>query len=232
MSLFIQRPEKDSLEKSRGIGSYDLNLRVILVRSSVESVAQAFTSIKRMSIWESNVYGCEVEIRRESVFVLQLKGHSWTLIYVPYFLVEVIDTTKISIQEIERLMHTTLEQQLDLLETDALKLSELLHTCVIFYSESDTVGIVEYCLYRDGVLAEKLSFEEGSLIELHSKYRQIEARDIKDVYKFTDETIREQDAYVPWIDTKGNFDVGTRAFLQIEGLTSDEIVRMDYIARQ
>jgi hypothetical protein len=129
-------------------------------------------------------------------------------------------------------MHTPLEMPFDLLEADAPRISELLHTCVIFYSASDTFGLTEYHVYKDGVLEEKFFFQEGSSVEFQSKYKQVETRSIKNVYKFIDEAIREQDAYVPLLDTRGNFDVGTRVFLQIGGLASDEIEQMDYIARQ
>ncbi len=231
MSLFIQRPEKTSLQEVRGVGSYDTNLRIMLVQSSVESVAQAFVSMKGMNVWESNVHEREIEIGRDSTFVLRLKGHAWSLIYVPYSSAEAIDPTGLSIQEIEKIMYTPLEIQFDLLEADVPRISGLLHTCVIFYSASDTLGLTEYQIYKDGVLEEKFFFQEGSPVAFQSKYKQIETRSIKNVYKFVDEAIHEQDAYIPSLDTRGNFNVGTRVLLQVGGLASDEIEQIDYIAR-
>lgn len=232
MSLFIQRPEKISLQEVRGVDSYDTNLRIMLVKSSVESVAQAFVSMKEMNVWESNVHEREIEIRRNSTFVLQLKGHDWSLIYGLYSSAEAIDLTGLSIQEIEKIMYTPLETQFNLLEADALRISELLHTCVIFYSASDTLGLTEYQIYKDGELEEKFYFQAGSPIEFQSKYKQIETRSIGSVFKFVDEAIREQDAYIPFLDSRGNFSIGTRVFLQIDGLAADEIEQVDYIARK
>jgi hypothetical protein len=232
MSLFIQRPEKISLQEVRGVDSYDTNLRIVLVKSSVESVAQAFVSIKGMNVWESNVHEREIEIGRDSTFVLRLKGHAYSLMYVPYSSAEAISPTELSPQEIERMMYTPLEPQFNLLEADALRISELLHTHVIFYSASDTLGLTEYHIYKDGELEERFCFQEGSSVEFQSKSKQIETKSIRSGYKFVDEAIREQDAYIPYLDTRGNFNVGTRVLLQIGGLAPDEIEQVDYIARQ
>ena len=232
MSLFIQRPEETSLQEVRGVDSYDTNLRIILVKSSVESAAQAFVSLKGMNVWESNVHEREIEIRRNSTFILQFKGHPWSLISVPYSSAEAIDPTGLSSQEIEKIMFTPLKLKFDLLEADALRISALLNTCVIFYSASDTLGLTEYQIYKDGELEEKFYFQAGSPVEFQSKYRQIETRSIKNVYKFVDEAIREQNAYIPFLDSSGNFNIGTRVFLQVGGLASDEIEQVDYIARQ
>ena len=228
----MQRPEETSLQEVRGVGSYDTNLRIILVQSSVESVAQTFVSMKGMNVWESNVHEREIEIGRDSTFVLRLKGHAWSLIYVPYSSAEAISPTGLSPQEIERIMYTPLEPQFNLLEADALRISELLHTCVIFYSASDTLGLTEYHIYKDGELEEKFYFQAGSPIEFQSKYKQIETRSIGSVFKFVDEAIREQDAYIPFLDTRGNFHIGTRVLLQVDGLAPKEVEQVDYIARQ
>ena len=147
MSLFIRKPDKISLQGARGVCSYDTNLRIMLVQASVKSVAQVFMSLKNMNIWESNVYGREIEIRRDSTFVFRLKGHPWSLLYVPYFSLQEIDPTKLSIQEVEEILYSPLELKINLLEADALRISELLRTCVIFYSASDTFGLTEYYIY-------------------------------------------------------------------------------------
>lgn len=197
MSIFIQRSENISLQEVRGAGSYDINLRIILVQALVESVSQAFVSIKDMNVWERNVYEREIEIRRNSAFIFQLKGYSWSLIYIPYFSAEKIDPTELNPQEIEKIIYSPLELQLTLLESDALRISEFLKTDVIFYSASDILGLAEYQIYRNSVLEEKFFFQEGSSIEFQSKYKQIEAGSIENVYKIVDKSIREQDAYVP-----------------------------------
>jgi len=232
MLIFIRRPENVSLQKVRGVGVYDTNLRSILVQASVESVAQALISIKDVNVWKSNVYGREIELARNSALIFQLKGHPWSVVYVPYFPAKEIDPTKLSIQEIEKIMHSPLELPFDLLELDALKISELLKTSVIFYSVSDTLGLTEYQIYKNGLLEEKFSSQEGSLIEFQSKYRQVEAKSIKNVYKFVDESIREQDAFVPWLDVRESLDIGKRVLLQIDGLVSDDVERMDYVIQK
>lgn len=84
-----------------------------------------------------------------------------------------------------------------LTEEDARSLSKSLATAAIYYAGSDTCGTLEYHLYQNGVLQEKLSFGKEVSIEFQSQLRSLEARDIQNAYAFTINFIREQEAYVP-----------------------------------
>ncbi|MEH2295861.1 hypothetical protein [Nostoc sp.] len=210
MSIYFVREEGIPLEQRRGLETIDRNLVFVLVRASVEQVSQAFSSLRQMNVWVRNAYECEIEIQNESTFVFQLRGHSWSLIYKPHM-------SSIRIY---------------LTEEDARNISESLSTSVIYYAGSDTCGTIEYHLYSNGILQEKLSFEEEFKCEFQSQLRQLEARSIEDAYTFTMTFIREQDAYIPCVVEVEELLVGQHTTLRIEDLMLNEVERMDYIAQQ
>ncbi|MBD2677158.1 MULTISPECIES: hypothetical protein [Nostoc] len=211
MSIYFVREEGIPLEQRRGIETIDRNLVFVLVRASVERVAQAFSTLKQMNVWVRNAYECEIEIQNESTFVFQLRGHPWSLIYKLY---------RSSIR-------------IYLTEEDARKLSGFMNTSVIYYAGSDTSGTIEYHLYTNGILQEKLYFEENFKCEFQSQLRQVEVRNIKkDPYTFTMNFIREQEAYIPCVVEVKKLLVGQHTTLRIEDLMLNEVERMDYLAQQ
>ena len=211
MSIYFVREEGIPLEQRRGLETIDRNLLFVLVRASVEQVAQVFSTFRQMNVWVRNAYESEVEIQNESAFVFQLRGHPRSLIYKLY---------RSSIR-------------IYLTEEDARRISELLSTSVIYYAGSDTCGTIEYHLYNNGFLQERLSFEEEVKCEFQSQLRQIEAREVeKDAYTFTMNFMRDQDAYIPCIVEVEDLTVGQRTILRIEDLMPNEVERMDYLAQQ
>ncbi|BAZ49067.1 hypothetical protein NIES4103_16780 [Nostoc sp. NIES-4103] len=211
MSICFVREEGILLEQRRGLETIDCNLLFVLVRASVEQVAQAFSTLRQMDVWVRNAYDSEVEIHNESAFVFQLRGHPWSLIY------------KLSSSSI----------RIYLTEEDARRISELLSTSVIYYAGSDTCGTIEYHLYSNGILQERLSFEEEFKCEFQSQLRQVEVREVeKDAYTFTMDFMRGQDAYIPCIVEVEDLKIGQRTTLRFEGLLPNEVERMDYIAQQ
>ncbi|MCC5669748.1 hypothetical protein LC653_39570 [Nostoc sp. CHAB 5784] len=56
MLIYFVRDEGISLEQHRGVETIDANILFLLVRSSVEPVAQAFSALKQMNVWVHNVY--------------------------------------------------------------------------------------------------------------------------------------------------------------------------------
>ncbi|MBH8562255.1 hypothetical protein I8748_08710 [Nostoc sp. CENA67] len=211
MSIYFVTEEGIPLEQRRGLETIDRNLLFVLVRASVEQVAQAFSTLKQMDVWIRNAYDCEVEIHNESALVFQLRGHPWSFIYKLY---------KSSIQ-----IYVT--------EEDARRISELLNTSVIYYAGSDTCGTIEYHLYNNGFLQERLSFEEEVKCEFQSQLRQVEVGEVKkDAYTFTMNFMRDQDAYIPCIVEVEDLKVGQRTTLRFEGLLPNEVERMDYLAQQ
>ncbi|MBG1266501.1 hypothetical protein [Nostoc sp. WHI] len=210
MSIYFVREEGIPLEQRRGLETIDRNLVFVLVRASVEQVSQAFSTLRQMNVWVRNAYECEIQIQNESTFVFQLRGHPWSLIY------------KYRMSSI----------RIYLTEEDARNLSESLSTSVIYYAGSDTCGTIEYHLYSNGILQEKLSFEEEFKCEFQSQLRQLEARNIEDAYTFTMNFIREQDAYIPCVVEVEELLAGQHTTLRIEDLMLNEVERMDYLAQQ
>jgi hypothetical protein len=210
MPIYFVREEGIPLEQRRGLETIDRNLVFVLVRASVEQVSQAFSTLRQMNVWVRNAYECEIEIQNESTFVFQLRGHPWSLIYKPH-------TSSIRIY---------------LTEEDARNISESLSTSVIYYAGSDTCGTIEYHLYSNGILQEKLSFEEEFKCEFQSQLRQLEARSIEEAYTFTMNFIREQDAYIPCVVEVEELLAGQHTTLRIEDLMLNEVERMDYLAQQ
>ncbi len=188
----------------------DRNILFVLVRASVEPVAQAFSVFRQMDVWVRDAYEHEIDIQNESTFVFQLRGHPWSIVYKPYMLSE----------------------RLYLTEEDARSISEILGTSAIYYAGSDTCGTLEYHLYRNGVCVEKLAFEEEVSLGFQSQLRQFEEKDIRDAYTFTMNFIREQDAYIPNIVQVEDLRAGQRTTLRFEDLMPHEVERMDYLAQQ
>jgi hypothetical protein len=210
MSIYFVRAEGIPLEQRRGLETIDRNILVILVQAPVEPVAKAFSTLRQMNVWVRNAYDREIEIQNESTFVFQFRGHPWSIIYKPCLG----------------------PVRLYLTEEDARSISESLGTSAIFYAASDTCGTLEYHLYSNGVLQEKLSFEEEVSIEFQSQLHQVEARDIQSTYTFTMNFLREQDAYIPNLVEMEDLIAGQRITLGIENLMHNEIERMDYLAQR
>ncbi|MEH1883878.1 hypothetical protein [Nostoc sp.] len=210
MSIYFVREEGIPLEQRRGLETIDRNLVFVLVRASVEQVSQAFSTLRQMNVWVSNAYECEIEIQNESTFVFQLRGHPWSLIY--------------------KLHRSSI--RIYLTEEDARNLSESLSNSVIYYAGSDTCGTIEYHLYSNGILQEKLSFEEEFKCDFQSQLRQLEAINIENAYTFTMNFIRDLDAYIPCIVEVEELLAGQQTTLRIEDLMLNEVERMDYLAQQ
>lgn len=210
MSIYFARAEGIPLEQRRGLETIDRNILVILVQASVEPVAQAFSTLRQMNVWVRDAYDREITIQKESTFVLRLRGHPWSIVYKPCLGAV----------------------RLYLTEEDARSISESLRTSAIYYAGSDTCGTLEYHLYQNGALQEKLSFEEEVSIEFQSQLRSLEARNIQNAYTFTMNFIREQDAYVPCLVEAEDLITGQRTTLRIEDLMPNELERMDYLAQQ
>jgi hypothetical protein len=210
MAIYFARAEGVPLEQRRGLETIDRNILVILVQAPVEPVAQAFSTLKQMNVWVRDAYNREITIQKESTFVFQLRGHPWSIVYKPY----------------------VRSMRIDLTEEDARSISKSLGTAAIYYAGSDTCGTLEYHLYQNGVLQEKLSFEEEVSIEFQSQLRSLEARDIRDAYKFTMKFIRDQDAYVPCLAEAEDLIAGKHIALRIEDLKPNELERIDYLAQQ
>lgn len=262
MPLFIHHWIKCPLEQARGLGSYLAAVyTIVLVNASVEETAQALSSVREMNVWERNVYGREVNILYESTFVIRLRGHSWSIIYMPFVIASRIDENRrvgdlSKYRSLVRPPYITEPQQLEelvkpkrkftlLLEQDALKLSELLNTRAIYYWENDTGQSIEYHLYSNGALQEKFFYEVGFPIQFQSELRQSNFHRIRDIRKirdrevrdgtafsFVDEFLKQQDAYIPELNAATEYVVNESLVVEAEDLAPNDIERVDYLAFQ
>ncbi len=211
MVITFGRPCKANLKQCRGLETPDINLLIILVKESVESSAGAYSSLKPINIWEKNTYNQEIAIHQESTFVFKLQGHLWSIIYKPL-----------------------LPLKSFLLPEDAKALSTILNTDTIYYECIDTANIIHYQLFKNGILVEKLYYENGTA-EFISQRRQIDVNKIRR-YRFVNDFIQEQDTYIPMLicdyprDEK-KFIRGKRTILNFENLFPSEVARMDYLAK-
>ena len=205
-----KRRRKHPVESWRGVDSIDVSDCLMLVRASVEAVAEAFACIRNAAIWERDVFEKEVELTNCCFEVFQFTGHPWTIV---------------------RQSHIREES---LTMQDAAELSDLLSTQAIGYETSKSCDLVCYEFFESGQLLERFS-TLFSPHEFESQLRQVDIHNIEnfDEFEFVDAFVRSQNAYIPAIRSfpgaYRGWEPGDRAKLCIEGLDPDDL-RMDYVA--
>ena len=211
MLISLLKDKDTPIEECKGLETIDLTLYFVLVKASVEPVAQAFSTLKQMDVWVPNAYNREILVYKESILIFQFRGHSWSIIYHPY----------------------GSGKQSELKEEDARSLSESLNTDAFFYFGSDSSGIIKYHFFRNGVSQEKMFFEEpDDTLEFQSQLCQTEAGEIEDGYTQAMNFVHEQDAYIPGLIAVEPLRPNQTTTLRIENLSSAELERMDYLAQQ
>lgn len=215
--MLYEEPENQPVEQWRGIGLIDRIYSVVLVQASVEAVAQFLNQEKKVIFWERDVYAESVDIRHRGLLILQLRGHSWTLIH--------------SLGWLDRCN-----------EQDAHALSNSLQTYAIYYQVSDSSDRLGYQFFQNGKLLEMLLFDEnGNTFQSQLRsltIEHIETED-KDKYDFTDSFLREQGIYIPDLSPMAYLDGGQPVILTIAAtapwgkkilLEKSHFERLDYIA--
>jgi hypothetical protein len=164
-----ERSDEFDLRTMRGVGTFDTNEVVILVRGACGKVAEALKSHKQLQTWVKNAVGKSVTIGGASYLVYQLRTHPWVI----------IDNFCEGFPRPD----------------DAKKLSTLLNTRAIFYGNSDTSCVTHYEVYDNGTHVEL--FETGDHgVNFRSQLRKVKApKDGPDVYPFVESFIEEQDAF-------------------------------------
>lgn len=204
------------LGEARGIATSDLNQVATLVENSVEKVANTLIDIKGHKVWKKDAYNQVIKVYENSIFVFQLKGHSWTII---------LESNK---RIPERF----------LIAEDVKKISEALKTKSFFYSGSDSAGITKYSLFDNGILLEKLYFE-GEVIDFESKVRKFENITEYSGYDLAYFLLQQYDAYIPAISESEErpddspspvLTPGKHCKLLFENLFTEQVERMDYLA--
>lgn len=212
------------IEQRRGIEHLDLNDYLVLVQAPIEQVGQALCQTRQVDRWERDVYGREIEIvDQHSAIIFQFRRHPWTIIQSSIFF----------------------PFPMSLHDEDAQSLSRWLQTKALSYLVSDTGGYIGYHYFNCGESLERFYYDENELIEVtdadanemefigvsefRSQLRPKKAGEIDDGYRFINEFLREQDAYVPACRWGCILKVGQKVSIQLEDLERDDIERMDYI---
>jgi|RhiMethySRZTD1v2_1073278.scaffolds.fasta_scaffold107081_2 hypothetical protein len=174
------RPEPP-WESRRGVATIDYNNSLLLIRAPIDDVARALAD--RTERWQRDVVGREIVLGEFGAFVFRLQGHGWTV---------VVPEVRPELQGWALL--TGISEQ-------TRTLSGFLKTRAIYYWVGDTSGTVGYELYEDGELLEQLSATEGgdSNDTFSSQLRDLKRRDIRNIWRFTEQFLVDQDAFEPGI---------------------------------
>jgi hypothetical protein len=175
------RADRRPWENRRGQQTIDYNNNLLLIRASIDDVAHALAD--RTERWERDVVGREIILGQFGAFVFRLRGHSWTV---------VIPEVRPELQGWALLIGISEQTR---------ALSGLLKTRAIYYRVGDTSATVGYELYENGELLEKLSATEGGSPDdtFSSRLRDLNRRDIRNIWRFTDRFLVDQDAFEPGI---------------------------------
>lgn len=208
MEIIFHRPSEGYLENKRGLETVDTNQLLLLVSESVEPTADIVSKLYQKNIWQKDVYNQSINISENMIFIFQLFGHPWSIIFMDFsgILTE---------------------------EEDAQIISQSLQTNAIYYRGSDTSGTATYLLYNKGIMIEKYNFEYGVISEFQSIERNL---DVNNIYRGTivDRLLIERDAYIPSIcwDCSPNEEINFRGrnVLNFINLFPEDVIRMDCLS--
>ncbi len=210
----------------RGLGCEDTEAEMLLVAAPVEAVAGALARHLGLILWMKDAWGERFEPRNAAWAVFRIQGHNWT----------VAGCTSVRASR---------------MRSAAAVLSRELATEVIHVVNSDTVGVTEYTLLRDGDRLEVFYsgeghpgldsedyelFEEraGDVLAFTSELRQPDRGELEAHGRFVDAFLRRRDAYAPpetWRKLEPAIANRQREpRLEIDGLTGETCQRLDYLA--
>jgi ankyrin repeat protein len=218
--------ETDDISSMRGVASFDGNDSTVMVRASVEAVAEKLKELREADVWQQDAYGEEVELTHRCFRVYRFAGQDWTLIEDEF--VHMLDRGRIG-------------------EEDAQALSEALQAPSLFFYNSDTAGCGGYQLFGDGRLVERLDYgggdfeeaedwaeddegDEGDDLRFESMRRELTKEQRADPYGTIDAMVREIDAFAPCISGGFGGEAGESRTLRIGGLEDEDFERMDFVA--
>jgi hypothetical protein len=233
----------------RGIESIDRNAEVILVRVPLNQLSDALAASAIET--RRDVLGSEIEISGHFVFTYQIVGQIWSIM--------VSD----GVREPGRVAEVPVPSP--------AQLSKQLGQPVIVLNISDTSGVIGYNFFKDGEVVEYFAGAEDESTDWSDSYasaqryvlspypeddpeakqvayfwsrrRQVTAKEIGSIWGFTDQFMRESDAYDPAIDSwhllEYSIKRGGRYRVQIPSFTSvnevgqkeesvPDLVRVDY----
>jgi len=202
-----------AMSQWRGVGTFNTNETVLLVRGDVEKVASAFVKHKKARVWQKEVQDKAITVHYPSYLILQIVGHPWVMII-----------------NFGGALNSPLPKP-----EDAQALSRLLGTRGIYFGNSDTASATRFSIYEKGRILESFTAFEDVKFE-SSLHDPAEApQDGPEIYTFVDRLIRDQDAYVSGALsrlTTYNIPPGSKFQLELETDADEEIpvVRVDFVA--
>jgi len=126
------------LEQRRGLGSYDLNQRLILVKSSASSLVEAIANSWRIHVLEADAYGHLIEFVDNSCIIYRLRNHQWTVL--------------------EFLEHRpSLDER-----AFTCSFSRDLRGEALLFEQSDTCIFIQYDFFNNGCFLESINFQEAA----------------------------------------------------------------------
>ncbi len=212
------------IEQRQGNYCHETEDSIVLVRAPIEPVAQALNQLWQVKHWKQDVYGCNIDIKKQGFVVFQFRGHSWTCI-------------------------REYGWGRGFLEGEVQALGKLLNTRIVDYEVSDTGGLIAYDCYDFGFLVEKAQLEPSYPPEFESQLRSFgpePADKLSDEFKeyvhnlgefVITEFWEQQNIYIPRL--LKHFQAPARVILVNEQMNSnsdetferDDFERVDYIVR-
>ena len=200
------------MSERRGVGTFDSNEVVLLVRGTVEEVAGAFVKHKKARTWQKEVQNTPIAVAHPSYLILQIAGHPW-----------------VTIINFGGIFNSPLPKP-----EDAKALSRLLKRRAIYFGNSDTASATRFDLYEKGRRLEYFDAFEHVKFESTLRDPSEAPKDGAEIYRFVDRLMREQDAYASgtlrWM-MRENLEAGSKCKLVLE-TDADEpipVVRVDYV---
>jgi cytohesin len=218
--------EPGDVSSMRGVASFDGNDSMVMVRASVESVAEKLKERREADVWQQDVYGEDIELTNRCFRVYRFAGHDWTLVQDEF--VHMLDRGRVG-------------------EEDAQALSETLGVPSLFFYNSDTAGCGGYQLFAGGRLVERLDYGGGDFedaddwdedddggeqddLRFESTRRELTEEQRGDPYGTIDALVREIDAFAPCFSGGFGGEAGQSRALRIDGLDDEAFERLDFVA--
>ena len=217
---------KNMYAQERGLATDERDLTAVLVRASIDSVAEALVALLPGAEHHADIQNQTVRTADECYLVYQLDGHVWTHLHPA------------KAKRGESLYGPEF----------AKKLSKKLDTRAIFFENDADAAYIGYQLFEQGKRTEdaflgakaheaaflwkpgphKIGNDEEDLLRARSTRRKLSPKDLEDP-DFFDRFLREQDAYLPaWSEKDLAIGKTKRYFAKLD---PDIFVRVDFVRR-
>jgi hypothetical protein len=165
--------ERQPISEMRSVGSFDYNGSTVFAKGNVEDVSRAIHERDSTSQWQKNIINREIELTNQCFFIFQFSGHVWTNIISRQYL-----------------------------NYDYARfISKSLKTRTIDYRVSDTASALQYRIFENGELLERLKTGECyENIEWKSTIHHVGAEQIGNIEEWVEKIFIENDALEPSLE--------------------------------